>query len=198
IAAVTRRRAPETEAEPVAATTSAVAELARSAVGATGRSIDSSLELAPGSRFPAQPRPRPQPKAPAATVPEQVFASFLGNAEAATALPPRETAAAAPAPAPVNRARFVIDPPPEEPAPAPLAVAPATAQPEPAPARMPEPVAPALSVVASAPRDDEQLTQLRQEMTGMRQLIEREMHRLNDERLRGNPVRASALDLMDE
>ena len=197
IAAVTRRRAPETEAEPVAATTSAVAELARSAVGATGRSIDSSLELAPGSRFPAQ--PRPQPKAPAATVPEQVFANFLGNAEAATALPPRETVAAAPAPAPVNRARFVIDPPLEEPAPAPLAIAPGQpVQPELAPVQMPEPAAPALSVVASAPRDDEQLTQLRQEMTGMRQLIEREMHRLNDERLRGNPVRASALDLMDE
>jgi flagellar biosynthesis protein FlhF len=194
MAAVTRRKAPETGTEPVAATTSAVAELARSAVGATGRSIDSSLELAPGSRFPAQ--PRPQPKAPVAAVPEQVFANFLGNAEAATALPPRETIAAASAPTPVNRARFVIDPPLEEPAPAPQAAAPV--QPEVAPVQMSEPATPALSVVASAPRDDEQLTQLRQEMTGMRQLIEREMHRLNDERLRGNPVRASALDLMDE
>ncbi|MGB3392059.1 MAG: flagellar biosynthesis protein FlhF, partial [Stenotrophomonas sp.] len=98
---------------------------------------------------------------------------------------------------PLNRARFVIDPPLEESAPVPQAVA-APAQPAPVQEPMPEPAAPALSVIAGAPRDDEQLTQLRHEMTGMRLLIEREMHRLNDERLRGNPVRASALDLMDE
>ena len=32
----------------------------------------------------------------------------------------------------------------------------------------------------------------------MRQVIEREMNRFTDERLRGCPVRATALDLMDE
>ena len=197
IAAVTRRKAPETDAEPVAATTSAVAELARSAVGATGRSIDSSLELAPGSRFPAPPADRPQAKAELAAVPEQVFANFLATAEAALPAPAQEPAA----PAPLNRARFAIDPPLEEPEVAAVSApvpAPATAMPPAEPAPAPAAPAPALSVVASAPRDDEQLSQLRNEMLGMRQLIEREMHRLNDERLRGNPVRANALDLMDE
>ena len=194
IAAVTRRKAPEAEAEPIVATTSAVAELARSAVGASGRSLESSLELAPGSRF-AAPAARPQPEPTA--VPEQVFANFLAQAEAAPAAPQRETVA--PAPAPINRARFDLDPPLETPA-APLPAI-VVAQPEPvavAPAPAPAPAAPALSVVAGVPRDDEQLSQLRNEMLGMRQLIEREMHRLNDERLRGNPVRANALDLMDE
>ena len=197
IAAVTRRKAPETDAEPVAATTSAVAELARSAVGATGRSIDSSLELAPGSRFPAPPAARPQAKAELAAVPEQVFANFLATAEAALPAPAQEPAA----PAPINRARFAIDPPLEEPEVAAVSApvpAPATAMPPAEPAPAPAAPAPALSVVASAPRDDEQLSQLRNEMLGMRQLIEREMHRLNDERLRGTPVRANALDLMDE
>lgn len=35
-------------------------------------------------------------------------------------------------------------------------------------------------------------------MAGMRQLIEREMARFTDERLRGHPVRAQAMDLMEE
>ena len=192
IAAVTRRKAPEAEAAPpVVATMSAVAELARSAVGATGRSIDSSIELAPGSRFPAPSRPRTPAPAPVVeqAVPEQVFANFLGTAATAPAAPLRETTDSAPVA--VNRARFSIDPPLEQAADHPPA-APLPAESAPVAAT------PSLSVVASAPRDDEQLTQLRQEMAGMRLLIEREMHRLNDERLRGNPVRASALDLMDE
>jgi flagellar biosynthesis protein FlhF len=54
---------------------------------------------------------------------------------------------------------------------------------------------PTLTVIA---RDDEEMRQLRNEVAGMRQVIEREMHRFTDERLRGNPVRAAALDLMDE
>ncbi|WP_411850912.1 AAA family ATPase [Stenotrophomonas sp. LGBM10] len=55
--------------------------------------------------------------------------------------------------------------------------------------------APELTVV---PRDDEEIRQLRHEVAGMRHVIEREMHRFTDERLRGSPVRAAALDLMDE
>ena len=47
IAAVTRRRAPVAEAAPVAATTSAVAALARAAVGATGRTLDTRDESVP-------------------------------------------------------------------------------------------------------------------------------------------------------
>ncbi|WP_282296377.1 AAA family ATPase [Stenotrophomonas sp. PS02289] len=67
---------------------------------------------------------------------------------------------------------------------APVLAAPAAASPP-----------PALSLVA---RDDEELRQLRHEVAGMRQVIEREMTRFTDERLRGSPVRAAALDLMDE
>ena len=59
----------------------------------------------------------------------------------------------------------------------------------------PVPAPPTLTVIA---RDDEEMRHLRNEVAGMRQVIEREMHRFTDERLRGNPVRATALDLMDE
>ncbi|MBN8768901.1 MAG: flagellar biosynthesis protein FlhF [Stenotrophomonas nitritireducens] len=235
IAAVTRRRTPEPE--PVVATASAVAALARSAVGATGRSIDSSVELAPGSRFSSLLKPQPRPAAERLPeLPEQIFATFpaaLDDTPVVPAFRPEGFAPvepAPPAPAPVNRARFVIDPPLQEPvalapAPAPrieppmappaplemaplreapvepiLPVAPAVAATVNVPAPAPETAvaAPALSVVATAPRDDRQLAELRQEVAGMRQLIEREMNRFTDERLRGSPVRANALDLMDE
>lgn len=235
IAAVTRRRTPEPE--PVVATASAVAALARSAVGATGRSIDSSVELAPGSRFSSLLKPQPRPAAERLPeLPEQIFATFpaaLDDTPVVPAFRPEGFAPvepAPPAPAPVNRARFVIDPPLQEPAalapapaprieppmapPAPLEMAPLREAPVepilpvapavaatvnvPAPAPETAVAAPALSVVATAPRDDRQLAELRQEVAGMRQLIEREMNRFTDERLRGSPVRANALDLMDE
>ncbi|KPN04877.1 flagellar biosynthesis protein FlhF, partial [Xanthomonas arboricola pv. pruni] len=51
---------------------------------------------------------------------------------------------------------------------------------------------------APAPQNDEELKQLRGELALMRQMIEREMNRLTDERLRGSPVRAQALELMDD
>lgn len=241
IAAVTRRKAPEPE--PVVATASAVAALARSAVGATGRSIDSSLELAPGSRFSSLLKPQPAPvPAPAPAVarqpglPEQIFATFPAVPDDAPVVPafrPEGFAVAAPAPVPApaagNRAHFAIDPPSEAPvvpqvtapgarieaaiappamvdalvpaAPAEPAVpvpVPATTVNVPAPAAEAAIAAPVLSVVAAMPRDDRQLAELRQEVAGMRQLIEREMNRFTDERLRGSPVRANALDLMDE
>ncbi|QNH21431.1 Signal recognition particle receptor FtsY [Xanthomonas sp. GW] len=62
------------------------------------------------------------------------------------------------------------------------------------------PAPPTLAPVASFPvaQNDEQLTQLRDELALMRQMIEREMNRLTDERLRGSPVRAQALELMDD
>ena len=275
MAAVTRRRTPEPE--PVAATTSAVAALARSAVGATGRSIDNSVELAPGSRF-ASLLKQPAAEAVAAVVPAPVathatfapvsnqhFATLLADeppvvpafrpAGSVTAkapapqqivVPAAEAPAAEAVPAPIQRAQFTIDPPQPEIVAAPVVpelppvavVAPATdvaAAPVVAPAAPTTPVvaapitatiasaAPAPVVEATAPaaasapiaipvtpetaaalsvvaakRDDEQLIQLRQEMAGMRQMIEREMHRFTDERLRGSAVRATALDLMDE
>lgn len=207
IAAVTRRRSSTPAPEPVAATTSAVAALARAAVGATGRTLDSADEIVPtrGSTGFAATLARAAVNEP--TLPEQIFAPF---ADAIVA--PAAVAVAAP-----NRARFQIDPPHEthheSPAPAvqppPLptaAVAEAPAEStvsEPAPVdaaddASPAPMlapAPALTVVA---QDDAEIRQLRQEVAGMRQVIEREMNRFTDERLRGCPVRATALDLMDE
>lgn len=205
IAAVTRRRSATLAPEPVAATTSAVAALARAAVGATGRTLDSADEIVPtrGSTGFAATLARAAVNEPA--LPEQIFAPF---AEAIVA-----PAAAVPA----NRARFPIDPPHEahhesvapavQPPPLPTAAVadaqPASAASEPAladaiveaapaPALAPAPV---LTVVA---QDDAEIRQLRQEVAGMRQVIEREMNRFTDERLRGCPVRATALDLMDE
>lgn len=205
IAAVTRRRSATPTPEPVAATTSAVAALARAAVGATGRTLDSADEIVPtrGSTGFAATLARATVNEPA--LPEQIFAPF---AEAIVA-----PAAAVPA----NRARFPIDPPHEahhesvapavQPPPLPTAAVadaqPASAATEPALAdaiveAAPAPTlapAPVLTVVA---QDDAEIRQLRQEVAGMRQVIEREMNRFTDERLRGCPVRATALDLMDE
>ncbi|RRU66987.1 flagellar biosynthesis protein FlhF [Stenotrophomonas maltophilia] len=207
IAAVTRRRSAAPAPEPVAATTSAVAALARAAVGATGRTLDSADEIVPtrGSTGFAATLAHAAVNEPA--LPEQIFAPFA-------------KAIVAPAPAsvaPANRARFQIDPPHEahhesaapavQPPPLPTAAVteaqPEIAASEPAavevageasPAPMLAP-APALTLVA---QDDAEIRQLRQEVAGMRQVIEREMNRFTDERLRGCPVRATALDLMDE
>jgi flagellar biosynthesis protein FlhF len=211
MAAVTRRKAPE--AEPVVATTSAVAALARSAVGATGRSIDSSIELAPGSRFASllkQPSEQPQ-------ISLQRFATLPASADEPPVVPafrPAGSAAPSPspeavteAPAPMERARFLIDPPQDDvvtlsaPQAAPrIEAEPANAAPEVAPtpvtATTVAAAVPAPNIIAA--RDDRQLSELRQEVAGMRQLIEREMNRFTDERLRGSAVRANALDLMDE
>ncbi|WP_329891752.1 flagellar biosynthesis protein FlhF [Stenotrophomonas sp. SMYL11] len=207
IAAVTRRRSNTPAPEPVAATTSAVAALARAAVGATGRTLDSADEIVPtrGSTGFAATLARAAVNEPA--LPEQIFAPL---AEAIVAPGPASAA-------PANRARFQIDPPHEahhespaltvQPPPLPTAavteVQPEIAASEPAaveaageasPAPMLAP-APVLTVVA---QDDAEIRQLRQEVAGMRQVIEREMNRFTDERLRGCPVRATALDLMDE
>ncbi|MBA0282622.1 flagellar biosynthesis protein FlhF [Stenotrophomonas maltophilia] len=207
IAAVTRRRSATPAPEPVAATTSAVAALARAAVGATGRTLDSADEIVPtrGSTGFAATLARAAVNEPA--LPEQIFAPF---AEAIVAPAPAAIA-------PANRARFQIDPPHDmhhesvapavQPPPLPNAAAidaqPAMAASEPATPEAvveasPAPVlapAPTLTVVA---QDDAEIRQLRQEVAGMRQVIEREMNRFTDERLRGCPVRATALDLMDE
>ncbi len=316
IAAVTRRKAPAVAPEPVAATTSAVAALARAAVGATGRTLDTANEIVPppGSAGFAATLARAA-AAPAQQLPEQIFAPFnveqaavaerSAVAAVAVAAPPAEAPVRAAAPAPVNRARFIIDPPldetplfemhaptprsvppqlPQMPAqqmqrapldvppaplwetvpvvpaavspaividdsavfaapafaapaftaPAPFAMIDTVAPAAPVPAEVPaapimtaapalppmqaanEPAAPEViaspapvvaTVAATAPpapapltviRDDEELRQLRHEVAGMRHVIEREMNRFTDERLRGSAVRAAALDLMDE
>lgn len=82
---------------------------------------------------------------------------------------------------------------------APAPAAPSVAKAD-APAAAGIPAAATLAAVPTfpAPQNDEQLTQLRDELALMRQMIEREMNRLTDERLRGSPVRAQALELMDD
>ncbi|WP_313928672.1 flagellar biosynthesis protein FlhF [Pseudoxanthomonas sp.] len=90
-----------------------------------------------------------------------------------------------------------------EPEPAPVAALHATrvtaAAPTPAPAAV---TVPTLTVVtdnaADARESDEQLVQMRGELSAMREMIEREMHRLTDERLRGSPVRMQAMELMED
>lgn len=216
IAAVTRRKTPVVTPEPVAATTSAVAALARAAVGATGRTLDTANESVPqrGSDGFAATLARASVSAAVnePSLPEQIFAPF--NVEQAAAASPAAPVEAVAAQAPINRARFVIDPPlddADEPAlPAAAVLAPVAIVASAVPPALPLPVTTAAAanepapVVASVPelslipRDDEELRQLRHEVAGMRHVIEREMHRFTDERLRGSPVRAAALDLMDE
>jgi flagellar biosynthesis protein FlhF len=100
IAAVTRRRSSTPAPEPVAATTSAVAALARAAVGATGRTLDSADEIVP-------------------TRGSTGFAATLARRRqrtgaAGTDLRPVRRGHRAPAATvPANRARFQIDPPHE-------------------------------------------------------------------------------------
>lgn len=138
-------------------------------------------------------------------VPEQLFADFLTTApvqraavQAAPVQAPTPIMAAAAAPAQAGYDQdedaldddtdFDLDALPQILPPAalpPLVVAP--------PALAAVPVA-----AAPAPQNDEELKQLRGELALMRQMIEREMNRLTDERLRGSPVRAQALELMDD
>ncbi|MBL8255224.1 MAG: flagellar biosynthesis protein FlhF [Pseudoxanthomonas mexicana] len=90
-----------------------------------------------------------------------------------------------------------------EPEPAPVAALHASrvtaAAHTPAPAAV---TVPTLTVVtdnaADARESDEQLVQMRGELSAMREMIEREMHRLTDERLRGSPVRMQAMELMED
>ncbi|MBO9716417.1 MAG: flagellar biosynthesis protein FlhF [Pseudoxanthomonas sp.] len=70
--------------------------------------------------------------------------------------------------------------------------APAVAQASTAPATLAAVPAP------EAPANDAQLVAMREELAQMRQMIEREMHRLTDERLRGSPVRLQAMELMED
>ncbi|WP_312315722.1 flagellar biosynthesis protein FlhF [Stenotrophomonas sp.] len=128
IAAVTRRKTAAPAAEPVAATTSAVAALARAAVGATGRTLDTANENVPppGSSGFAATLARATPQALVEALPEQIFAPFNVEQAAAAERPSvapdaARLAATAPlaapvaptpaVPAPTNRARFIIDPP---------------------------------------------------------------------------------------
>ena len=119
----------------------------------------------------------PAPERQVAALPEQVFAAFERHAG--------EPEPAAPIPAMPSFAQKLAQALPPAPAPA-------------APAQAPAPLAAVPAPLPAPPQSDEQLTQLREELALMRQMIEREMNRLTDERLRGSPVRAQALELMDD
>lgn len=67
-----------------------------------------------------------------------------------------------------------------------------------APAAPPLSAVPAARAEATPWRTDPGLDEVRGELAAMREMIEREMTRLGDERLRGAPVRAQALDLLAE
>ena len=138
------------------------------------------------------------PAAPTYDAAPAVFSAPVYAAPAAVAAAPAPVIAPAAAPA-----VFVAPIAPVAPvaAAAPVVAFPAAAEaPAPAPAAetiaVAQPAAPHNLVVV--PRDDEELRELRKEVVGMRQVIEREMHRFTDERLRGSPVRAAAMELMDE
>ncbi|MDG2526504.1 flagellar biosynthesis protein FlhF [Stenotrophomonas sp. HITSZ_GD] len=156
--------------------------------------------------FPVPPMPAPE-RAGADGIPEEIFATF------AQAAAPRAAAAAATATAsvasPATAAQADDTPAPAKRRAAPAAdndfeldtALPRIAMPAPLAPEVPSPVAaPVLAAVPAppAPQSDEQLAQLREELALMRQMIEREMNRLTDERLRGSPVRAQALELLDD
>ncbi len=128
-----------------------------------------------GATPPAAERPQRTARARQPLPPQVVAALMNEHQAAASAAEPEMPAAAAAAPAEL----------------------PASLPPIPAPAPLP-PVAVAAVPAAPAPQNDEQLVQLRDELALMRQMIEREMNRLTDERLRGSPVRAQALQLLED
>lgn len=142
-----------------------------------------------------EPAPRPNPflapagaqvQPPAAPAPRPDFAAAMA---AALATPTAQAVSAGVAPA------EAAAPAPVQASPAPVAVAEPAVAPAP-----PGAAAPALAPVPTppAPASDEQLAAMREELAQMRAMIEREMHRLTDERLRGSPVRLQAMELMED
>jgi len=164
------------------------------------------------------PAPAVREAAPAAIEPPSFaakLAACLPPLPANTAAPAADAAPASRRAAGRNEADDTLDldallpsiaPPAPLPEPEPrAAVAPLHADRAPAAAPVPPPAAvtvPTLTVVADnavqARESDEQLVQMRGELSAMREMIEREMHRLTDERLRGSPVRMQAMELMED
>ncbi|WP_434031255.1 flagellar biosynthesis protein FlhF [[Pseudomonas] boreopolis] len=110
----------------------------------------------------------------------------------------RAKAASGRAPAQLPEEIFAtfVQPAPDAPE---LPALPPIAAPRPLPPAEPAAGAPSLAPAPlPKPQDDAELRQLREELALMRQMIEREMNRLTDERLRGSPVRAQALELLDD
>jgi flagellar biosynthesis protein FlhF len=146
------------------------------------------------------PAPASISAAPAASLlePHSFAAKLAATIPPAPVLPAQPSAAERTLPYPVPAAE-VAAVPAEIPAVVPAA---APAQLSAAPAAPVSAAEPALTVVADnsadARKSDDQLVQMRTELASMREMIEREMHRLTDERLRGSPVRMQAMELMDD
>jgi len=137
--------------------------------------------------LPPAPQVAAQAPAPAAAPPAPRTNHDFAAAMAAALTTPTALSVAAQAPAM-----------PAEPAPAPDLPSPPVEAAMPAPVAQAEPAALAAVPVPPAPANDEQLIAMREELAQMRQMIEREMHRLTDERLRGSPVRLQAMELMED
>src|SRR5690606_10466622 len=133
--------------------------------------------------------PAPAPAAPTpAAAPAPAPHDFAAAMAAALATPTARAVSVLPPEVVMAHPAAPAGPAPAAPAPAPEPAPPA-ASPAPTLAAVPAPVAPA---------DDEQLRAMREELAQMRAMIEREMHRLTDERLRGSPVRLQAMELMED
>ena len=156
----------------------------------------------------AVPAAAPATRAPARAVAE---APGPGNKPFAEFMIPHEVFLDAPAQAEPQAAAVHAWPAGTQQVPATLAIAtppplpaqvatPAPAPVQASPAQTPAAMQAPLAAVPGfpPPQSDAQLVQLRDELALMRQMIEREMNRLTDERLRGSPVRAQALELMDD
>lgn len=163
----------------------------------------------------APPAAGPEARAQAPLAPSERWLNMLdrGAATPKPAAQPAPQPAPAPAPAPASQpsaeaapgvahatvkpASFEVDEPT-------FAELLASSQAEPPPPATgdgnPSPQAPVLTPVPDlpAPATDAELTRMREELAQMRQMIEREMVRLTDERLRGSPVRAQTMDLMED
>lgn len=180
MAAISRRHSPARAAGTAPAATAVPAPAAATAASAApvrAPAGASSPDIKPFAEFML-------PHEVLLNAPEQVQpqAAAVHAASPATQQVQATPAIATPAPLPTQVAN---------PIPAPVATSPAQA-----PVAMQAPLA---AVPAPPPaQSDAQLAQLRDELALMRQMIEREMNRLTDERLRGSPVRAQALELMDD
>lgn len=154
------------------------------------------------------------PQAPVAAPPRPMAPSVAAPAAMAAATNPLPAAASTPRAEP---ARFDIDGPtfaellaaghrddtPRvelEAAPMPTRPVMAVRDEIPSPAVRPAPMPAPLAAVPSppAPASDGELALMREELAQMRGMIEREMARLTDERLRGSPARAQAMELMED
>ncbi|MEL4890865.1 flagellar biosynthesis protein FlhF [Xanthomonas protegens] len=194
MAAISERRGGATPAAPTASPARPLtqpAALAASAMPATAAPAAAARQTAPAKAA------APAPGRAEFSIPEDVFR----NAPISVPMPSPFAAAATPAPAAEAVPAWRDDVPAVAltPVASPAPAAPSVAKAD-APAAAGIPAAAALAAVPTfpAPQNDEQLTQLRDELSLMRQMIEREMNRLTDERLRGSPVRAQALELMDD